>query len=98
MIGPDGSKFRKKTRDERREIEKFKCKKDPTCAGSSLLRESYISIFLSDVYDSLLSSNAKHIGPAMRSIHREVRFIRATVVNHTTLHIEQINISTDFSA
>ena len=36
MIGPDGCKFRKKTRDERREIEKFKCKKDPTCAGSRL--------------------------------------------------------------
>ena len=36
MIGPDGCKFRKKTRDERREIEKFKCKKGPTCAGSHL--------------------------------------------------------------
>ena len=46
------------------------------------------SMFLSDVYDSLLSSNAKHVGPAMRSIHREVRGIRATIVNHTTLHIE----------
>ena len=36
MIGPDGCKFRKKTRDERREIEKFKSKKGPASAGSRL--------------------------------------------------------------
>ena len=98
MIGPDGDKDSNFCKGRvkrvclhthfRAQQKAYKVRKKTPLAQGLIHSGSPKTIHLSSIHDSLLCPNAKHIGSATRNIHREARRIDATVVNHSTLHIE----------